>query len=155
LELVQSLIFGWGLEKRGKMKRLIAIILFSVICTTASAQLYGNKWRFGVSMGVTNYLGDIRPLKVNNFGNFTRLYKRYDNYSEQLSYQVSMEYSLGKSVGIMLTVGTYQFGAGDRFVQNDGNLFVEGLNFERALTSKLTSMIPDYPSLLKLTMTGF
>ncbi|MDN3204793.1 OmpA family protein [Algoriphagus sediminis] len=115
------------------MKRLVAIIFLSVICTTASAQLYGNKWRFGVSTGVTNYFGDIRPLKVNNFGNFTRLYKRYDTYSEQLSYQISMEYALGKSVGLMLTVGTYQFGAGDRFVQNDGNLFVEGLNFERAL----------------------
>ncbi len=115
------------------MKRIAIIFFLLCLSYSASAQLYGNKWRFGISAGVTNYLGDIRPLKVNNFGNFTRLYKRYDTYSQRLSYQASLEYALGNSVGLMLTAGTYQFGAGDRFVQNDGNLFVEGLNFDRAL----------------------
>lgn len=115
------------------MKKLALFLLFICISTLAQAQLYGNKWRFGISGGVTNYMGDIRPLKINDFGNFTRLYKRYDNYSEQLFYQLSLEYTLGNSVGLMLTAGTYQFGAGDRFVQNNGELFNESLNFDRAL----------------------
>ncbi|MFC3880822.1 OmpA family protein [Algoriphagus namhaensis] len=115
------------------MKRLSLLLLSFLVVSIAHAQLHGNKFRFGLSGGVTNYLGDIRPLKLNDFENFTRLYKRYDTYSEQLSYQVSLEYALGNSVGLMLSAGTYQFGAGDRFVQNDGTLLTEGLNFDRAL----------------------
>lgn len=115
------------------MKRLALLLFFFSLASYVQAQLHGNKWRFGISGGITNYLGDIRPLKINDFGNFTRLYQRYDTYSEQLSYQASLEYALGNSVGLMLSAGTYQFGAGDRFLQNDGTLFTESQNFDRAL----------------------
>lgn len=86
-----------------------------------------------MSAGPTNYLGDIRPLNVNNFQNFTKLYNRYKTYSPQLSYQFSAEYALGNSVGLMFTAGSYEFGAGDRFIQNDGTLFTESPQFDRAL----------------------
>ncbi|MEN2281200.1 OmpA family protein [Algoriphagus sp. SE2] len=115
------------------MKKLFTIIFSLFVISSAHSQLYGNKWRLGFSAGPTNYLGDIRPLKVNNFQNFTRLYKRYETYSEQLSYQISLEYALGNSIGLMLSAGSYQFGAGDRFVKNDGTLFTESPTFDRAL----------------------
>ncbi|WP_296698167.1 OmpA family protein [Algoriphagus sp.] len=115
------------------MKKLFTIIFSLFLILNAQAQLHGNKWRIGFSAGTTNYLGDIKPLKVNNFQNFTKLYKRYENYSEQLSYQLSLEYALGNSVGLMLSAGSYQFGSGDRFIQNDGTLFTESPNFDRAL----------------------
>ncbi len=115
------------------MKKLLTSILVLLITFAAQAQLHGNKWRFGVSAGVTNYVGDIRPFSVSNFENFTKLYKRYETYSEQLSYQASLEYALGNSVGLMLTAGSYQFGSADRFVKNDGTLYPAGPNFDRAL----------------------
>lgn len=115
------------------MKKLFTILFLISIVSTAQAQLHGNKWRIGFSAGTTNYLGDIKPLNVNNFQNFTKLYKRYENYSEQLSYQFSLEYALGNSVGLMLSAGSYQFGAGDRFVKNDGSLYTESPTFDRAL----------------------
>ncbi|WP_339868226.1 OmpA family protein [uncultured Algoriphagus sp.] len=115
------------------MKKLSLLFLALAFAFSAQAQLHGYKWKFGASAGVTNYLGDIRPLKVDNFQNFTKYYKRYETYSEQLSYQVSIEYALGNSVGLMLTGGSYQFGSGDRFVKNDGTLFTESPTFDRAL----------------------
>ncbi|EAZ79756.1 OmpA family protein [Algoriphagus machipongonensis] len=115
------------------MKKLLTIIIVLFIASSAKAQLYGNKWRVGMSFGSTNYLGDIKPLDVNNFQNFTKLYKKYNTYSDQFSYQFSLEYALGKSVGLMMSVGSYQFGSGDRFVKNDGTLFTESPNFDRAL----------------------
>ena len=115
------------------MKKLSLLILAFAFAFSAQAQLHGYKWRFGASAGTTNYLGDIRPMKVDNFQNFTKYYKRYKNYSEQLSYQVSIEYALGNSVGLMLTGGSYQFGSGDRFIKNDGSLFTESPTFDRAL----------------------
>lgn len=115
------------------MKKTILLLLFLAFSFSVKAQLHGYKWRFGISFGPTNYLGDIKPLNVNNFQNFTKLYNRYKIYSEQLSYQFSAEYALGNSVGLMFTAGSYQFGAGDRFVQNDGNLFTESPQFNRAL----------------------
>ncbi|MBB6327701.1 outer membrane protein OmpA-like peptidoglycan-associated protein [Algoriphagus iocasae] len=115
------------------MKKLLTILFLISLVSTAQAQLHGNKWRVGFSAGTTNYLGDIKPLNVNNFQNFTKLYKRYENYSEQLSFQFSLEYALGNSVGLMLSAGSYQFGAGDRFVKNDGSLYTESPTFDRAL----------------------
>jgi outer membrane protein OmpA-like peptidoglycan-associated protein len=132
---VQNSIFGWVLEtkKDKEMKKLSLFILAFAFALSAQAQLHGYKWRFGASAGTTNYLGDIRPLKVDNFQNFTKYYKRYKTYSEQLSYQISIEYALGNSVGLMLTGGSYQFGSGDRFVKNDGTLITESPTFDRAL----------------------
>lgn len=115
------------------MKKLSLLMLAFAFAFSAQAQLHGYKWRFGVSAGTTNYLGDIRPLKVDNFQNFTKYYRRYKTYSEQLSYQVSIEYALGNSVGLMLTGGSYQFGSGDRFIKNDGTLFTSSPTFDRAL----------------------
>ncbi|SFT39073.1 Outer membrane protein OmpA [Algoriphagus locisalis] len=115
------------------MKKLSLVILAFAFAFSAQAQLHGYKWRFGASAGTTNYLGDIRPLKVDNFQNFTKYYKRYETYSEQLSYQVSIEYALGNSVGLMLTGGSYQFGSSDRFIKKDGTLFTESPTFDRAL----------------------
>lgn len=115
------------------MKKISLLIIALAFAFSAQAQLYGYKWRFGVSAGTTNYLGDIRPMKIDNFKDYTKLYKRYDTYSDQLSYQVSLEYALGKSVGLMLSAGTYQFGSGDRFVQNDGQLYMDSPSFDRAL----------------------
>ncbi|MFC5624687.1 OmpA family protein [Algoriphagus winogradskyi] len=115
------------------MKKLSLLILAFAFAYSAQAQLHGYKWRFGASAGTTNYFGDIRPLKADNFQNFTQYYKRYKTYSEQLSYQVSIEYALGNSVGLMLTGGSYQFGSSDRFIQNDGTLYTESPSFDRAL----------------------
>jgi len=115
------------------MKKISLLIIALAFACTAQAQLYGYKWRFGVSAGTTNYLGDIRPMKIDNFKDFTKLYKRQEAYSDQLSYQVSLEYALGKSVGLMLSGGTYQFGSSDRFIKNDGQLYSESPTFERAL----------------------
>lgn len=115
------------------MKKLITFIALILCISPAFGQLYGYKWRLGISAGTTNYFGDIRPVGVKNFEQFTKLYKRYDNYSQNLSYQASIEYALGKSVGLMLTAGSYQFGSSDRFVQNDGTLYMDGSNFDRAL----------------------
>ncbi|PZX51925.1 OmpA family protein [Algoriphagus chordae] len=115
------------------MKKLSLLILAFAFAFSAQAQLHGYKWRFGVSAGTTNYLGDIRPMEVNNFQNFTKYYKRYKTYSDQLSYQLSIEYALGNSVGLMLTGGSYQFGSSDRFIKNDGSLFIESPTFDRAL----------------------
>ncbi|RAI89467.1 OmpA family protein [Algoriphagus yeomjeoni] len=115
------------------MKKLILLILAFAFAFSAQAQLHGYKWRFGASAGTTNYLGDIRPFKLDNFQSFTKYYKRYQTYSDQLSYQVSIEYALGNSVGLMLTGGSYQFGSSDRFIQNDGTLFTESPSFDRAL----------------------
>ncbi|MEB2775175.1 OmpA family protein [Algoriphagus sp. D3-2-R+10] len=115
------------------MKKLILLILSFVFVLSVQAQLHGYKWRFGASAGTTNYFGDIRPMPLDNFKDFTKYYKRYSTYSEQLSYQVSIEYALGNSVGLMLTGGSYQFGSGDRFVKNDGTLLTESPSFDRAL----------------------
>ncbi|SFB31358.1 OmpA family protein [Algoriphagus aquimarinus] len=115
------------------MKKLSLLILAFALALSAQAQLHGYKWRFGASAGTTNYLGDVRPFKVDNFQNFTKYYKRYKTYSDQLSYQVSIEYALGNSVGLMLTGGSYQFGSADRFIQNDGTLLTESPTFDRAL----------------------
>ncbi|MBN7817620.1 OmpA family protein [Algoriphagus pacificus] len=115
------------------MKKLLTFLFLLSIVSTTYAQLHGNKWRIGFSAGPTNYFGDIRPLEVNNFQNFTKLYNRYKNYSEQLSYQFSLEYALGNSVGLMLSAGSYQFGSGDRFLKNDGTLYTESPTFDRAL----------------------
>jgi outer membrane protein OmpA-like peptidoglycan-associated protein len=115
------------------MKRLLISALLLLSSIQGFAQLNGYKWRLGFSAGPTNYLGDIRPLNVNNFQNFTKLYNRYSNYAEQLSFQLSGEYALGNSVGLMFTAGSYQFGAGDRFVQNNGTLFTQSPTFDRAL----------------------
>lgn len=115
------------------MKKLSLLILAFVFALSAQAQLHGYKWRFGASAGTTNYFGDIRPFKVDNFKNLTKYYKHYKTYSDQLSYQLSIEYALGNSVGLMLTGGTYQFGSSDRFITNDGTLFTENPTFDRAL----------------------
>ncbi|WP_339701846.1 OmpA family protein [Algoriphagus aquimarinus] len=115
------------------MKKLSLLILAFALALSAQAQLHGYKWRFGASAGTTNYLGDVRPFKVDNIQNFTKYYKRYKTYSDQLSYQVSIEYALGNSVGLMLTGGSYQFGSADRFIQNDGTLLTESPTFDRAL----------------------
>ncbi len=115
------------------MKKLTLFILVLLTSYAVQAQLHGNKWRIGLSMGTTNYVGDIRPIPLNSFENFTKLYKHYDHYSERFSYQFSLEHALGNSVGLMLTAGTYQFGSGDRFVQNDGTLLRNSPNFDRAL----------------------
>uniref|UniRef100_UPI0025916EB2 hypothetical protein n=1 Tax=uncultured Algoriphagus sp. TaxID=417365 RepID=UPI0025916EB2 len=115
------------------MRRTLSILAFLLIFSAAHSQQYGYKWRFGFSAGTTNYFGDIRPLGVRNFSDFTKLYRRYDTYSQDLSFQASIEYALGNSVGLMITAGSYQFGSGDRFVRNDGTLFTEGENFDRAL----------------------
>jgi outer membrane protein OmpA-like peptidoglycan-associated protein len=115
------------------MKKISLLIIALAFAFTAQAQLFGYKWRFGVSAGTTNYIGDIRPMKIDNFKDFTKLYKRYEAYSDQLSYQVSLEYALGKSVGLMLSGGTYQFGSSDRFIKNDGQLYSESPTFDRAL----------------------
>lgn len=115
------------------MKKTLLLFLLIILSVSVKAQLHGYKWRFGLSFGPTNYMGDIRPLNVNNFQNFTKLYQRYSNYSTQRSYQFSAEYALGNSVGLMLTAGSYQFGAGDRFIQNDGALFTKSPQFDRAL----------------------
>ncbi|WP_139316603.1 OmpA family protein [Algoriphagus marinus] len=115
------------------MKKLLTSILVLLITCSAHAQLHGNKWRFGLSMGTTNYIGDIRPMPLREFKNIPKLYTHYKTYSEQFSYQASLEYALGNSVGLMLTAGSYQFGSGDRFVQNDGTLLIESSSFDRAL----------------------
>lgn len=115
------------------MKKLSLLILAFAFAFSAQAQMYGYKWRFGASTGTTNYMGDIRPLEIDNFQNFTKYYKRYKTYSEQLSYQISIEYALGNSVGLMLTGGSYQFGSSDRFIQNDGTLHTGNPTFDRAL----------------------
>lgn len=115
------------------MKKLVSIFAILLFISPAFGQQYGYKWRFGFSAGTTNYFGDIRPLGIKNFDQFTKLYKRYNHYSENLSYQASIEYALGNSVGLMFTAGSYQFGSGDRFVKNDGTLYTEGMNFDRAL----------------------
>lgn len=115
------------------MKKITLIIVALAMTFSAQAQLYGYKWRVGVSAGTTNYYGDIRPFELDNFKNFLKLYQHNSNYSEKLSYQVSLEYALGKSVGIMLTGGTYQFGSGDRYVQKNNTLLVGNTNFDRAL----------------------
>lgn len=115
------------------MKKLSLLILAFAFAYSAQAQLHGYKWRFGASAGTTNYFGDIRPLKVDNVQDFTQYYKRYKTYSDQLSYQLSIEYALGNSVGLMLTGGSYQFGSSDRLITNDGNLLTENPKFDRAL----------------------
>jgi outer membrane protein OmpA-like peptidoglycan-associated protein len=115
------------------MKKLLTSILVLLITFSVQAQLHGNKWRFGLSMGTTNYVGDIRPMPLREFKNLNKLYNRNETYSEQFSYQASLEYALGNSVGLMLTTGSYQFGSGDRFVQNDGTLLIESPSFDRAL----------------------
>lgn len=115
------------------MKKLVSLFAILLFISPAFGQQYGYKWRFGFSAGTTNYFGDIRPLGIKNFDQFTKLYKRYNHYSENLSYQASIEYALGNSVGLMFTAGSYQFGSSDRFVKNDGTLYTEGMNFDRAL----------------------
>lgn len=115
------------------MKKTLLLALLLILSVSANAQLHGYKWRIGMSAGPTNYFGDIRPMNVNNFQDFTKFYKRYTNYSSQLSYQLSAEYALGNSIGLMLTAGSYQFGSGDRFIKNDGTLFTESPQFDRAL----------------------
>lgn len=115
------------------MKKSVLTIFAIFLISIAYPQQYGYKWRFGVSAGTTNYFGDIRPLGVRNFGEFSKLYRRYKTYSPNLSYQFSIEYALGKSVGLMLTGGAYQFGSSDRFIKNDGTLYTESPRFDRAL----------------------
>lgn len=116
------------------MKKIsLLIIVLMAFAYSAQAQLYGYKWRVGMSAGTTNYYGDIRPFKLDNFKDFTKFYQRYENYSERLSYQASLEYALGNTIGLMLSAGTYQFGSSDRFVKNDGTLIMDTPTFDRAL----------------------
>ncbi|WP_026952230.1 OmpA family protein [Algoriphagus mannitolivorans] len=115
------------------MKKLLILLAFLGTLSPAVSQQYGYKWRFGLSAGTTNYYGDIRPIGIRNFKDFTKLYDSYEHYTDRLSYQASMEYALGNSVGLMLTAGSYQFGSGDRLVKNDGSLYLDGENFDRAL----------------------
>jgi outer membrane protein OmpA-like peptidoglycan-associated protein len=115
------------------MKKLSLIFILSLIINSVNAQLYGYKWRVGASVGTTNYIGDIRPFGLNSLSDVGRLYQRSTVYSEDLSYQFSLEYALGNSVGIMLTAGSYQFGSSDRYIENDGTLYRESNRFDRAL----------------------
>ncbi len=115
------------------MKKLILLAVALVMGTSVHAQLHGNKWRLGFSAGTTNYIGDIRPLQTGGLDGLGNLYRRYDRYAEKLSYQASLEYALGNSVGLMLSAGSYQFGSADRLVQNDGTLYRNGPDFDRAL----------------------
>ena len=115
------------------MKKLSLIFILSLIINSVNAQLYGYKWRVGASVGTTNYIGDIRPFGLNSLSDVGRLYQRSIVYSEDLSYQFSLEYALGNSVGIMLTAGSYQFGSSDRYIENDGTLYRESNRFDRAL----------------------
>ncbi len=116
------------------MKNLLSILLLIALSSSISmAQLNPYSWRVGVSAGTSNYYGDIQPYGMSNFGDFLRLYDRNDRYADQYSFQFSLEKSLSPSVGLMFTLGSYQFGSADRLIRNDGTINRQGPDFDRAL----------------------
>ncbi|MGM0945540.1 MAG: OmpA family protein [Bacteroidota bacterium] len=121
------------------MKKLILTLLFLSQVFLTYGQLHGYKWRLGFSTGTTNYYGDIQPFELQSLSDLPDWYKRHKNYAPDWSYQASLEYAMSPSFGLMLSVGTYQFGSADRFVQNDGSIVVTSPNFNRALNFQTRS----------------
>ncbi|WP_194774669.1 OmpA family protein [Pararhodonellum marinum] len=115
------------------MRQIIILFLLFIPLMESQAQLYPYKWRIGGSAGFTNYHGDLSPYGSHNWRSFTKSFNYNENYTDRLSYQVYLERRLNKSIGLMLSVGQYQFAMSDRYVQPNGQLMVNAPNFDRSL----------------------
>jgi outer membrane protein OmpA-like peptidoglycan-associated protein len=120
------------------MKTLILVLIFLMVgfAQFSFSQQKEFKWRLGASGGYANYYGDLSPHKIDGISN--RKANRYllsynENYSSNPSYKVYVERQLSRTIGLMLSYGNYHFGMSDRYIQRNGELYVDNANFARGL----------------------
>lgn len=120
------------------MKNRILVIclltLFPAFGTQAQQKEF--QWRIGFSGGYANYMGDLTPKSVpgaENQSRFHHIFSYNKNYSTRSSFKATLEKQLSPSTGLSLHFGQYYFGMSDRYVDRNGNLYLENPNFPRSL----------------------
>lgn len=110
------------------------IILFTI--TDSYGQQKDFQWRLGVSGGYSNYYGDLTPYTVKGIPNWESIHHLLyfnENYFEKPSFKISLERQLSPTIGLMLNYGEYHFGMSDRYVQRNGEIWLNAPNFTRGL----------------------
>jgi outer membrane protein OmpA-like peptidoglycan-associated protein len=119
-----------------KNQLTLVCILALLFAANASAQQKDFQWRLGVSMGYTNYVGDLTPVPApgtSRRGEFYHIFNYNNNYATQPSFKATLEKQLSPSTGLSLHFGQYYFGMSDRYVDRNGYLYLENPNFPRSL----------------------
>lgn len=110
------------------------IILFTI--TGSYGQQKDFQWRLGVSGGYSNYYGDLTPYTIKGASNWESIHHLLyfnENYFEKPSFKISLERQLSPTIGLMLNYGEYHFGMSDRYVQRNGEIWLDAPNFTRGL----------------------
>ncbi|MCH6233201.1 OmpA family protein [Cognataquiflexum rubidum] len=120
------------------MKTRTVLLLLGLICIfgRAYSQQKEFQWRIGASGGFTNYYGDLTPYRLDGLHNWDanrHLFYYNENYADRPSYKIFLEKQLNQTIGLMLNFGNYHFGMSDRYIQRDGDLYLENPNFARGL----------------------
>lgn len=120
------------------MKKRTVLFLLGLICIfeRAYSQQKEFQWRIGASGGFTNYYGDLTPYRLDGLHNWDanrHLFYFNENYADRPSYKIFLEKQLNQTIGLMLNFGNYHFGMSDRYIQRDGDLYLENPNFARGL----------------------
>lgn len=120
------------------MKTRTILLFFILICFFGKgySQQKEFQWRIGASGGFTNYYGDLTPFRLEGLQNWDanrHLFYYNKNYADRPSYKIFLEKQLNQTIGLMLNFGNYHFGMSDRYIQRDGDLYLENPNFERGL----------------------
>ncbi|MCS4436456.1 OmpA family protein [Aquiflexum gelatinilyticum] len=120
------------------MKKRTFLFLLGLICIfeRAYSQQKEFQWRIGASGGFTNYYGDLTPYKLDGLHNWDanrHLFYFNENYADRPSYKIFLEKQLNQTIGLMLNFGNYHFGMSDRYIQRNGDLYLENPNFARGL----------------------
>lgn len=120
------------------MKKRTVLFLLGLICIfeRAYSQQKEFQWRMGASGGFTNYYGDLTPYRLDGLNNWDanrHLFYFNENYADRPSYKIFLEKQLNQTIGLMLNFGNYHFGMSDRYIQRDGDLYLENPNFARGL----------------------
>lgn len=120
------------------MKKRTVLFLLGLICIfeRAYSQQKEFQWRIGASGGFTNYYGDLTPYRLDGLNNWDanrHLFYFNENYADRPSYKIFLEKQLNQTIGLMLNFGNYHFGMSDRYIQRDGDLYLENPNFARGL----------------------
>lgn len=120
------------------MKKRTVLFLLGLICIfeRANSQQKEFQWRIGASGGFTNYYGDLTLYRLDGLHNWDanrHLFYFNENYADRPSYKIFLEKQLNQTIGLMLNFGNYHFGMSDRYIQRDGDLYLENPNFARGL----------------------
>jgi outer membrane protein OmpA-like peptidoglycan-associated protein len=102
----------------------------------AQAQQKEFQWRIGFSGGYATYMGDLVPNSVpgaEHQSRFNHIFSYNKNYSTRPSFKATLEKQLSPSTSLSLHFGQYYFGMSDRYIDRNGNLYLENPNFPRSL----------------------